>query len=85
MAKKYNSRTDFNIPKQKSFSGNSPTEKAMRFAWEYLAPHNPADVVTSFGTAKVLKYAGKGIAKGTKKVIKAANKPKKVTKTTKKK
>ena len=73
-------RTDIKIAKQKPFTGN--TKKAMDFTNEYLLPKTPADVAMFlFPYGKVAK----GAYKGAKKVIKAATKPKKVTKTTKKK
>ena len=58
------------------------TRKVIKTTDEYLVPKTPADVAMFlFPYGKVAKVA----YKGAKKVIKAATKPKKVTKTTKKK
>ena len=58
------------------------TRKVTKTVDEYLVPKTPADVAMFlFPYGKVAK----GAYKGAKKVIKAATKPKKVTKTTKKK
>lgn len=61
------------------------TRSVIKTADEYFIPKTPADVAFTLMGGKVLQIGGKLAAKGTKKVIKAATKPKKVTKTTKKK
>lgn len=66
---KYSKRTDIKFGKPKPFTGH--TKKAMDFAWEYLVPHNAADVVTSFGIGKGVRVVGGITKKGAKHVAKA--------------
>jgi hypothetical protein len=79
MARTYNNRTDIKIPKQKPMKGFG--WEAAKLVDEYFIPKTPVDVAFTLMGGSVIK-AG---VKGTKKVIKAATKSKKVTKTTKKK
>lgn len=74
MAKKYNNRTDIRIPKQKPMSG--PGWEGMKLVDEYFIPKTPVDVAFTLMGGPVIK-AG---FKGTKKIVKAVTKTKKVTK-----
>ena len=50
----------------------------MKFIDEYFIPKTPLDAATSFGFAKVGSLGYKGAKAGVKKIIKVANKNKKL-------